>query len=82
VPRLPRLSRPISVSLFSAAISSLVIMARSPYFAGRSSGVVFAFDQVPCRSGSPHGVRHFLAAGFAADEAGFAAPWATLCPAL
>src|SRR5579863_6716168 len=61
----------MAVSLSSAARSSAVLNSRLPYLAGRSSGVVVAFDQVPCKSGSPHGVRHFLAGVFAdADFAG------------
>src|SRR5579863_848828 len=51
----------MAVSLSSAARSSAVLNSRPLYLAGRSSGVVVALDHVPCKSGSPHGVRPFLA---------------------
>src|SRR5258706_10722572 len=52
-----------------SASSCGVINSLPAYLAGRSSGVVVLFDHDPCKSGSPHGVRHFFAvAVFAVDD--------------
>src|SRR5438093_9024918 len=40
----------------SSARSTSVKHSRSAYFAGRSKGTSTSLDQMPCRSGSPHGV--------------------------
>src|SRR5262245_10459691 len=44
------------VSASSFAASSRVKNSRLPTEEGRSRGVKLAYDQTPCRSGSPHGV--------------------------
>src|SRR5262249_54955518 len=40
----------------SSARSASVNNSRSPYLAGRCRGISTSLDQMPCRSGSPHGV--------------------------
>src|SRR5438093_448401 len=62
----PRRSVPISVCLSCSALSSGVRNSLPAYLAGRWRGVVLAFVHEPCRSGSPHGVRHLVPAVFTA----------------
>src|SRR5439155_24633082 len=57
-----RRSVPISVCLSCSALSSGVRNSLPAYLAGRWRGVVLAFVHEPCRSGSPHGVRHLVPA--------------------
>ena len=62
-----RRSALVSASSFSASTSAALNSSVPPFSAGRSSGVMVAYDHLPCRSGSPHAVRGgvhvFLAAG-------------------
>src|SRR5437879_1290189 len=52
----------MAVSLSCSARSCGVRKSRPAYLAGRSREVVVAFDHEPCKSGSPHDVRHFVCA--------------------
>jgi hypothetical protein len=58
VPRSARLSRPSTSdrTLSSSARSASLNASWFAYLAGRYKGVVVSSVQIPCRSGSPHGV--------------------------
>ena len=55
---------------FRSAASSAVKNSRSPSDSGRWRGVSDAYDHVPIRSGSPHGVRKSSPAGWPAAAPG------------
>ena len=71
-------SRSRVTARFRSAASSAVKNSFSAIDSGRWSGVSDAYDQVPIRSGSPHGVRNSLSpAGWPAAAAGNSSAAAT-----
>jgi hypothetical protein len=59
--------------LFCSATSSSVRNSLPANSAGRSNGVMLAYDHMPCKSGSPHGVLNSVLVAAVVVEV--LAPW-------